>query len=150
MSSIIHGDDAAEALAFHHVLECLVDLRETNSVRHEFLQLQLLFIIMIFTSNQTAINSTFMYVNYKIYLVHVLLNHSRDVAAGFIVAEEGAFESPLVQHIDRMSFERIVFVRYSNEHGHAPTLQSPGRIQCPKLMYAVWDASSGVGKTVTS
>lgn len=44
MILVLHGDEATERLAFEHKIERLVDLRERDSVRDEFLQLQIHFL----------------------------------------------------------------------------------------------------------
>lgn len=65
---------------------------------------------------------TLMNKNKDLNLVHILVDNRWDIASGLVVAEEGPFECPLIQQINRMSFERVVFVGHSDEHCHAPTL----------------------------
>ena len=60
----------------------------------------------------------------EIYLLHIFLNDARNICTGFIVAEESALESPLIQQIDRKSFEFVIFIRYANKNGYTPTLQN--------------------------
>jgi len=80
-----------------------------------------------------------------IYLVHVLLDNWRKVGARFVVAEEGPLESPLIQDIHRMGFERIIFVRHTNEYSNTPSIMDAFKCRNHGI-----DASSTLDTSINS
>lgn len=57
------------------------------------------------------------------YPTHVLLDNRWKIGAWFVVAIKGALKSPLVQEINRSSFECIIFTRHTNKYSKTPTLR---------------------------
>ena len=55
-------------------------------------------------------------------LPHVHLHDFWEVGARLVVAEEGAFEGPLVEEVHGVRLEHRLLVRDAHQHRHAPPL----------------------------
>lgn len=123
--SLVHGDDAAEALASQHVVKRLVDLGEGDPVGDERLHIQLL--RQGFRKRSKPAEKSKSKVKGErergVDLLHVHVDDGGEVGAGLVVAEEGPLEGPLGQKVYGLRHEDRLLVGDSHQHGHAPSLR---------------------------